>query len=84
MRKSGISDAQAARRRHAIVRALSFGQSVREVASAFELTPRYICLIARDAGISQPVGRPLGRTKAAAPARLRPTRSGYSLHAAGD
>lgn len=79
MRHAGVSDRQAMRRRAAVLEQLRAGERAAAVAGAWGLSERYILMIARDAGISKPRGRPIGSTKASLPRPVQPRRGGYAV-----
>jgi hypothetical protein len=82
MRHKGISDAEAARRKAAIIRHIKAGWKPAQVAVNFNLSYRYIKMVAKDAGLAKPRGRPLGSTKQVKARPRPPERAGYALQRA--
>lgn len=79
MRHAGVSDREAMRRRAAVLEQLRAGERAAAVAGAHGISERYVLMIARDAGIARPQGRPIGSTKQPKPRPAPSRRGGYAL-----
>jgi len=85
MRHAGITNMDAQARRSEILEAYRANAGAEAIAAEHGVTPRYVLMIARAAGLSRPRGRPASRSKRTpagdwrgAPATTY-RRGGYSL-----
>lgn len=91
MRHTGISLAAAQERRAAILAAYSANASAEAIAAQHGVSARYVLMLAREAGLSRPRGRPQGSMGPKwqrvpvdgwrAPVAITARRSGYAFHA---
>lgn len=85
MRHTGISLAAAQERRAAILAAYSANGSAEAIAAQHGVSARYVRMLAREAGLSRPRGRPATLSRRVPisewrmPPKTEPRRSGYSL-----
>lgn len=85
MRHAGISLAAAQERRAAILAAYSANASAEAIAAQHGVSARYVLMLAREAGLSRPRGRPATLSSRVSinewrmPPRTEPRRGGYAL-----
>lgn len=87
MRHPGISNADAQARRYEIIAAFAATGDTQTIAAKFGISPRYVLMLAREAGLSRPKGRPATLSQRVlisewrAPSKSENRRGGYALHA---
>lgn len=85
MRHPGISNSAAQVRRSAIITAFAATGDTQAIAAQFGISPRYVLMLAREAGLSRPKGRPATLSQRVsisewrAPPIKQSRRGGYAL-----